>query len=405
MELDAHVIVILLSSIVILSFIFTIISKKTNIPSVILLIGTGVGIHYLTKYYGFETQNVQPLVKVLGAVGLIMIILEAALDLEVHKEKLKLIRNSFFSASIIFFVSSFVISYLIMYWLNEPFDRAFIYAVPMSIISSAIVIPSTGHLPEDKKEFIIYEASFSDIIGILVFNYMLMKNTLSLESTLIFTGNIGLAIVISAIASFLLIVLLSNIEGVLKFFLIFAILSIVYASGELIHLPALLIILVFGTVLNNITKITKGRLKKYVPLDGIHELINLMKTITAETSFLVRTFFFILFGYTINLSVLAEPDVIAIGTLIVMLLLIIRYIYLRLIIKSNLFPELFLMPRGLVTILLFYTIPASKQLTNFKVGILFYVILLTSLLMMVGLIFFSKNEKEGYFKDTEDATI
>ncbi len=405
MELDAHVIVILLSSIVILSFIFTIISKKTNIPSVILLIGTGVGIHYLTKYYGFETQNVQPLVKVLGAVGLIMIILEAALDLEVHKEKLKLIRNSFFSASIIFFVSSFVISYLIMYWLNEPFDRAFIYAVPMSIISSAIVIPSTGHLPEDKKEFIVYEASFSDIIGILVFNYMLMKNTLSLESTLIFTGNIGLAIVISAIASFLLIVLLSNIEGVLKFFLIFAILSIVYASGELIHLPALLIILVFGTVLNNITKITKGRFKKYVPLDGIHELINLMKTITAETSFLVRTFFFILFGYTINLSVLAEPDVIAIGTLIVMLLLIIRYIYLRLIIKSNLFPELFLMPRGLVTILLFYTIPASKQLTNFKVGILFYVILLTSLLMMVGLIFFSKNDKEDYFKDTEDATI
>ena len=402
--MNSYVIVILLSSIVILSYFFTVISKKTNIPSVLLLIATGIGIKYLATQYGFVNYEVEPLVRVLGAVGLIMIVLEAALDLDVHREKLSLIRNSFFSALFIFIISAVGITFLLVYWLDEPIDKSFIYAVPLSIISSAIVIPSTSHLPALKKEFIIYEASFSDIVGILVFNYMVMNKVLDFQSTIIFAGRVGLAIVISAVASLLLIYMLSKIEGVLKFFLVFAILSMVYASGELIHLPALLIILVFGILLNNSNLLVKGGLAKIIPIQNLHSIQGLMKTVTAETSFLIRTFFFIIFGYTINLKVVVEPDVITIGTLIVMLLLIVRYIYLRLILKANLFPELFLMPRGLVTILLFYSIPVEKQLTNFKVGIIFYIVVLTSLLMMVGLMFFKK-EKGEYLQSTEDTLI
>jgi Kef-type K+ transport system membrane component KefB len=405
MQVNSYVIVIILSSIVILSYFFTLISKKTNIPSVLLLIATGIGIKYIANRYGFADQNVEPLVKVLGAVGLIMIILEAALDLDVHREKLSLIRNSFFSALFIFIISSVGITFLIVYMLNEPFDRAFIYAVPLSIISSAIVIPSTSHLPELKKEFIIYESSFSDIVGILVFNYMVMHNMLTFQSTMIFAGRIGLAILISAVASILLLYMLSKIGSVLKFFLVFAILSMLYASGELIHLPALLTILVFGSLLNNSGLIIRGPLTKIIPIENIQNILGLMKTITAETSFLIRTFFFIIFGYTIDLKVLTEPDVINIGTMIVGILLIARYIYLRLILRANLFPELFLMPRGLVTILLFYSIPVEKQLSNFKVGIIFYVVALTSLLMMFGLMFFKKKDKAEYLQDTEDAAI
>ncbi|MBZ0099273.1 MAG: cation:proton antiporter, partial [Taibaiella sp.] len=386
MQLNSYVIVILLSSIVILSYFFTVISKKTNIPSVLLLIATGIGIKYIANQYGYGDYDVQRLVKVLGAVGLIMIVLEAALDLDIHRRKLSLIRNSFFSALFIFIISAAGITVLLVYMLGESVEKSFIYAVPLSIISSAIVIPSTSHLPELKKEFIIYESSFSDIIGILVFNYMLMHNVMSFQSTMIFAGRIGLAIVISAVASLLLIYMLSKIAGVLKFFLVFAILSMVYASGELIHLPSLLIILVFGSLLNNSSLLVKGGLQKIIPIENLHNIVVLMKTVTAETSFLIRTFFFILFGYTINLKVVTEVDVITIGTLIVALLFLVRFIYLRLILKANLLPELFLMPRGLVTILLFYSIPVEKQLTNFKVGILFYIVVLTSLLMMVGLL-------------------
>lgn len=400
MGIQSHIIIILLSGIVILSYVFNLISRKTRIPSVLLLIATGIGIKYLSGYYGYAQQEVSKLVSILGAIGLIMIVLEAALDLKVNRSKIKLIRGSFSSALIIFIISAFGIGFLISGWLQEPFDQAFIYAVPLSIISSAIVIPSTSHLPTSKKEFIIYESSFSDIIGILAFNYMLMKNLLSFSSTLQFVGNIGLAIIISAAATLLLIYILAKIKVDAKFFLLFAILSLVYSMGEMIHLPSLLIVLVFGLVLNNISMLVKGRAKKLINIDEFDGVLSFLKSITTETSFLIRTFFFILFGYTIDLNIFGNTQVWELGSVIVAILLFVRFLYLKFILKTSLIPELFLMPRGLVTILLFYSIPLEKRLGSFNEGILFFVVAVTSILMMLGLLIWSK-ENGDYVEPTD----
>jgi Na+:H+ antiporter len=401
MHIAPHIIIILLSAVVILSYIFNMVSRLTRIPSVLLLIATGVGIKYLSRYYGYLEQDVARLVKVLGAIGLIMIILEAALDLVVSRGKLKLIRDSFLSAIFSFIISSSAIAFLLSRWLGESLQAAFLYAVPMSIISSAIVIPSTSHLPEMKKEFIIYESSLSDIIGILVFNYLLMDNALSMRSVGIFAGNLGIAILISALASLLLLYMLTRITVNLKFFLMFAILALVYSVGELISIPSLLIILVFGLVLNNSSLLLRGRFKNLATPEYMEGILNLMRSITAETSFLIRTFFFILFGYTINLELLIVPDVILLGSAIVAILFLVRFLYLRLILRANLFPELFLMPRGLVTILLFYSIPAEKSLSSFNVGVLFFVVVATSLIMMGGLLFFKAGHPEDYEQPRE----
>ena len=392
MTIPSNIIIIILSGIVILSYLFNIISRKTNIPSVLLLIGTGIAAQYITKYYGYAQQDVGKMVKILGAVGLLMIVLEAALDLKINKNKVKLISSSFGTALFVFLMSVVSIAFLFVHWLQLPFSSAFLYAIPMSIISSAIVIPSTSHLPERKKEFVIYESSFSDILGILAFNYMLMKNLLSLKSAFIFAGNILFAIVISAAASLLLLFIITRIKIGLKFFLLFAVLSLIYASGELIHLPSLLVVLVFGLVLNNAKSIFHGKLKRILPNPEIEPIVGLLRTMTAETSFLIRTFFFILFGYSIQLEVLILPTVWQLGGLVVIVLLIARFFYLRFILKSDIFPELLLMPRGLITILLFYSIPADRRVQDFNEGILFFVVVVTSLLMMIGLLFARKED-------------
>lgn len=402
MNLHAPVILILLSSVVIISYLFNLLSRKTNIPSVLLLIGTGIAVKYTTAYYGIIQADVNKLVKILGIAGLIMIVLEAALDLKLSKGKMKLIGDSFASALFIFLISAFGIGFLVMEWLQVPFARAFLYAVPLSIISSAIVIPSTSHLPEEKREFIIYESSFSDIFGILVFNYMLMDNMASLGAALKFAGNVGMAAFFSIIASLMMLYLLTKITINIKFFLVFAVLSLLYSLGELIHLPALLIVLVFGLVINNASLIIRGPLKRWIGLEGIDGVVEAMRSITAETSFLIRTFFFILFGYTINLNVIVLPDVWKLGSIIILILLFVRFFYLRMILKSNLFPELFLMPRGLVTILLFYSIPASHSIGGFNEGILFFVVAVSSVLMMIGLLLFRK-DKEPYLEHSEEA--
>ncbi len=363
-------------------------SKKTNIPSVLLLIGTGIVVKQFAGHLWYNDVIITKLVKILGAVGLIMIVLEAALDLKLGREKIKLIRNSLGSALFIFLISAIGIGFLIVQHLGVSFENAFIYAVSLSIISSAIVIPSSENLPEEKKEFIVYESSLSDIIGIMVFNYMLMDNVMSASSAAVFGGKILLAVIISAAATFLLIYILTRAKSHIKFFMLFAVLALIYALGEQIHLPSLLIVLVFGLVFNNYPFIMKGSLKKLFYNEDIEGILNFMKSITAETSFLIRTFFFIIFGYSIDLNVLQEREVWELGSMIIAILFFVRFLYLRLILKTNLFPELFLMPRGLVTILLFYSIPASKSIGNFNAGILFFVVAVTSLLMMVGLLFY-----------------
>ena len=82
------------SLLVVLSYLFSELFKRTNIPSVIMLISTGMLVNYLMHVYGVDGFNFFPYLQVLGVVGLIMIVLEGALDLEISKEKLPLMLKS-----------------------------------------------------------------------------------------------------------------------------------------------------------------------------------------------------------------------------------------------------------------------------------------------------------------------
>ena len=62
----------------------------------------------------------------------------------------------------------------IIYYLVEGMSwmSAIVYATPLSILSSAIIIPSVGNLTQEKKEFHVYESTFSDILGIMQFYFL-----------------------------------------------------------------------------------------------------------------------------------------------------------------------------------------------------------------------------------------
>jgi hypothetical protein len=272
----------------------------------------------------------------------------------------------------------------------EPWVNCIIYALPLSIISSAIVIPSLHHLTPDKKEFLVYEASFSDIVGIILFNYFTIGEILTLQSLGVFTGSIIGAILVSIASSVLLFLLLANTRLNIRFFLVFSLLILLYAAGKLMHLPSLLIIMVFGLMIRNWEYVKLPSFLGTYPESQVNEIRELMHSITAESSFLIRTFFFILFGFTIQLNNILNEEVITIGSLIVAALLLVRLLYLRLFLKANLFPELFFMPRGLITIVLFYKIPPAFHLSSFNESIIAFVILTTSLLMMLGNLFYRR---------------
>lgn len=397
---------ILVCSIVVLSYIFSIVSRYIRVPSVLLLLFAGIGFRFLADKYNFNVSFPVKLVESLGVVGLIMIVLEAGMDLKLSRDKLPLIRNSFFSALVILILSSALVTAILYYWMQEPLDKCLVYAIPLSIMSSSIVIPSIHPLSDQKKEFLVYEASFSDILGILAFNFLTAGDTVSLKSTGVFAVNILVSILLSLVLSFLLFLILAKTKMNIKFFLIFSLLILIYAGGKILHLPSLIIILVFGLMINNWEKIRISLLQKYFPVSQVEPIRHLLHSITAESSFLIRTFFFILFGFSISLTFLGERDVIYVGSLVVLALFIVRILYLRFFVRTNLFPESFFIPRGLITIVLFYKIPEHLKFENFNDGILFFIILVTSIVMAIGIIFYRKKPEqiveEGQFSERPD---
>ena len=90
--------IISLCLLVLIAYAFDLSSKHTKIPTVIILLIMGFSIHQAVNFFQIEMPNLEPLLPVLGTLGLILMVLEAGLDLELNKSKKKVITNSFFSA-------------------------------------------------------------------------------------------------------------------------------------------------------------------------------------------------------------------------------------------------------------------------------------------------------------------
>jgi NhaP-type Na+/H+ or K+/H+ antiporter len=390
--LSSYNIIIAVSLIIIISFLFNGISKKTSVPAVLMLIVLGVGLQYVLKAVDAGTINFLPILEVLGIVGLIMIVLEAALELELKREKLVPILKSF-TIAIIGLVGSAWVAALILYnFIPEmTMQSAWLYATPLSILSSAIIIPSVLELKGHKKEFHIYESTFSDIVGIMMFYFLTGKLNPAEDSGVIgFTGNIILTIVISLVASYAIILIFQKIKSQVKLFLLIAVLLLLYALGKKMHLSSLIIILIFGLVIANMKLFFKGKLRHYLHFEKAHHIYHELHTITAETAFVVRTFFFVVFGITIVVSSLVNIDVAIISSLIIASIYAIRFVLLRIFIGKDIIPQLFIAPRGLITVLLFFAIPEEAEIASFEPGILLFVIIGTSLIMTAAMIFDKK---------------
>ena len=391
-QIDTYVYISAACLLIIFSYLFNLFSKKTGIPSVLLLLLTGIGVRELIIYKNIPVVIPAKAVELFGILGLIMIVLEAGLDLQLSRNKLKLIKNAFFSATAILALSALACSALLYFFLNEDYLLCLIYAIPLSIVSSAIVIPSISNLQETKKEFLVYETSFSDILGIMLFNYIVAGNIFHATNVALFFGSVMLSILLSVVLSLMIALMLIKIKTQVRFFLVFAVLIFLYAGGKMLHLPSLLIILLFGLIVSNWQLPPFQKLYKWMPLKKMNEVGHLLHSLTAESSFLIRTFFFFIFGLTINFKLLFDIEVVVTGSLLVLILFLIRYVYLRFFLKAHIFPELFFMPRGLITILLFYSIPQAYKLSKFNEGILFFVILITSIIMMIGSVSYGRPE-------------
>ena len=163
-NLSTEMILIGVSAIIIISFFFGELSRKTNVPSVLMLIIFGVICQSIVK---IEQETLRPILGLLGTVGLIMIVLEAALELELKREKYIPIAKAMAIALIGLLASAYIAAEILFYFYEGDgmtIEKAWIYATPLSILSSAIIIPSVSGLNSVKKEFHIgdYQSEYQN---------------------------------------------------------------------------------------------------------------------------------------------------------------------------------------------------------------------------------------------------
>jgi cell volume regulation protein A len=383
--MNPDLIILALSAIVIAAYVFDIVGRRARLPSVVLLLVSGIVMRWVLDGIGWTMPYLGQLLPVLGTVGLVLIVLEGALDLELSHDKKPLLLRTLFVA-----VTGLVLPLAgiaaALHWLfAADWTRAVLTACPFAIISSAIAIPSTVGLARQRGEFVVYESALSDILGVTVFAALLAAEgdpvAFALTISIATVASVGLGIGFIA----LLYVLLNKLTGHIKFLPIFFLLMLLYAIGKLLHLSPLVLVLAFGLLLNNTFLLRRIEWLRQHESESFSSDLAQFKQMVAEGAFFVRTYFFVLLGYTTMLADFATATTWVVAGAILAIVYATRLPLLALVAIRDIRPLLWIAPRGLITVMLYLSLPERLRVVNFPEGVLMLVVLLSSVIMMVGI--------------------
>lgn len=414
--MNTSYILIILAILILVAYLFDEIAKKTRFPSVILLIITGMGIRSFVEFFtDLDYEFLNTVVPLLGTIGLIMIVLEEALELKINKQKLPIIIKGLLASVVLLLANLYLLSWIFQKFFQFDYPSAVMYSIPLAVLSSAVAIPSASVLLKIDKEFVVYETTFSDILGIAIFYYAIDQFSVGkpVNSANEIMDLLGLILIISVI-SFVLTLLLKRVMQVIgnqnKFFLILAILLGIYGLGKQMHYPVLLTIFIFGVILNNAPRLIPRFINKKLKVTPYDRGLYDFKLLTVGFSFLVRIFFFLFFGFSILYYEFNSYKPFAIGLGLFLVMFVVRWVYfsiLKLKLSFNPTPILYIAPRGLISILLFLEIGVIKDFNVDGKGIvdekLLLIVILTSMVFMLAGTM--KKKKDVLIKEDEEESV
>lgn len=212
----------------------------------------------------------------------------------------------------------------------------------------------------------------------------MLNETFDLHSFSFFFLELIIMLLISIIATVLLSLFIGHIKHHIKFIPIILSVTLIYGIAKLFHLPALIFILIFGLALHNIDLLKKVKYFQRLNPKYLKKEVARFTGITIEFTFLVRSVFFLLFGFFIEVDDVINLDTLPWALSIVGSIFLLRVLFLMLF-KLPISPLLYIAPRGLITILLFLSIPLSLQVPLVNNALIIQIILICATLMMTGL--------------------
>lgn len=104
-------IIITVCVLLLLAYLFTITSSKTKIPSVVLLLLLGWAVKQVTGVLHIIVPDLNPLLPFFGTIGLILIVLEGSLELNLNRRKLPFVGKTFITAIVPLIITAFAIGH------------------------------------------------------------------------------------------------------------------------------------------------------------------------------------------------------------------------------------------------------------------------------------------------------
>mgnify|MGYP000938874718 CR=1 FL=1 len=387
-----NAIIITICCLLLIAYLFDLTASRTRIPSVILLLLLGWAVKLAAQFLQIDIPSLSPLLPAFGTIGLILIVLEGSLELRLSRERSPLIKKSILMSALPMLLMLAGCAWLIHDQYQVSWKTSLINITPLCIISSAIAIPSAAAIESRFRETVIYESSFSDIIGVMIFNFLILNETIGPLQV----GNLFLQILLMTVISLLVTILLAfflrRIDHHIKFVPIILVLILIYFVSKYFHLPGLIFILLFGLLLGNAEKVNKIKGLEHIDTSRLQDEVHKFREITTEGAFLIRAMFFLIFGFQIETADVLNSDTLLWSAGITALIFVLRAVHLR-ITGLPVFPLIYFAPRGLITILLFLSIPAEFTIPLINTALIIQVILMTAVVMMLGLMSQSKPQK------------
>jgi Na+:H+ antiporter len=385
----------LFGGLIALAFVANQLFRRTRVPDVIVLMMTGLILGPLLGVV--SSTQFQPVTHALGTLAVILILFEGGLELELRAT----LRH--FPGSLLLSLLAYVFSLgtiaLVMRWSMEiSMTVALMVGAVLGCTSSSITLPVMQQIEASApaRLTMILDASLSDTFAILTVGILLDLGHSKGPIAARFVGQVLFVAFISVLLAVLVATLWSCLLPKVsdrRFWnpLTLAVVLLLYAGAERIGVSGLITIFFFGIFLANARRPELNAVKNSLGLELAGEKHHSqVLTFHAELSFLVRTFFFVLLGAVVEFRELVQylPQVLGLlGAIILARALAVRASSWswKGLNSSERELVLWIMPRGLITIVLaLQVIHARGSTFAFLPTLAFAMILATNLMVIIG---------------------
>ncbi len=343
-------IIIGIALIIIIGYIGGAVFRRTRIPEVLILMLIGIILVPVGNLIPASYLSVlKSLVPTIGAIALVVIMFNASKELKFNDRLAKNWKGVTFGI-LDTVISAIVLAFFMQYFLGWPLIYGAILGAIIGETTTVVVIPLIRgiKITSDLYNVIFVETTINAVASIVVFSLLLgfatgVKSFTLAQFPSYLLDYISVAVFLGIVAGIVWLFVIKTVKHAREYLATIAVALFLYGIVDLFNGAAIISVLIFAMIIGNEQVFAKYlNIKSKLTKKGETSVQNAIE-------FLIRTFFFVLMGMIIVLSV----QYLIYGIIVTVIVVGIRYLETRTILYNNDPTEkklvFALMPRGVTT--------------------------------------------------------